>query len=111
GETDSGRCARVRDRQDQIRLDGRLLGEPLAHADTGPVDLDAGKAGVGPREIEELEHAEGATVRLGHRLLGYAAVVVDRDALAQADLALELGAAEVERAGCGGEHPVAVEPA
>src|SRR5205823_12379821 len=49
-------------------------------------------------------------VGLGYRLLGAAAFVVDPDELAQADLALELGADEVERAGLGGEYPVAVEP-
>ena len=111
GEADRRRRARVGDRQDQIGLDGRLLGEPLAHADTGAVDLDARQPRIRPREVEELEHAERAAVRLGHGLLGAAAFVVDHDELAQADFALEPGADEVERAGLGGEHPVAVEPA
>ena len=73
------------------------------------MDLDALEPRVGPREIEELEDAERAALVLRHDLVRLDPLVDDHQ-LARAHLALELGADEVERAGLGGDHPVAVEP-
>ena len=87
----------------EVRLDAGLLGELLAHPDARGVHLDAREARVGPREVDELEEAESACAGLGHGLHRVDAVLVDHDELAGRDLALVLGADEVERAGLGGE--------
>ena len=108
GEADRGRRAGIRDRQHEVGLDRRLLREPLAHAHARSVDLDARQPRVGPREIEELEDAERPwSGRDG--LKGVQAVLVDDHELARRDVALELGADEVERARLRGDNPVAVE--
>src|SRR5581483_1824991 len=89
--------------------DGRLLGEPLAHPDARSVDLDAGEAGVGPGEVEELEDAERAAGRLRHRLLARRAAGVGEQQLAGPELALEARADEVERACLGSDDEVVSE--
>ena len=63
-----------------------------------------------PRQVEELEDAERA-VRTRDGLARVQAVLVDDHQLAALHLALELCADEVERAGLGRHHPVAVEAA
>ena len=88
---------------------GDSCGEPLAHAHASSVDLDPLEPRVGPREIEELEDAERAALVLRHHLVRLDPLVDDHQ-LARAHLPLELGAHEVERAGLGGDHPVAIEP-
>ncbi len=69
-----------------------------------------GEGRVGSREIDELEQAEGAASRLRHGLDGVDAFLVDHDELAGRDLALVLGADEVESARLGCENRVAVDP-
>ena len=67
---------------------------------------------VGPREVEELEDAERAAARPaappGARSTPSSSM---SDQLARADLALEVGADEVERAGLGGDTQSSLEPA
>ena len=93
-------------------LDRRLGRQPLAHRDPGAVHLDAVEARVGPGEVEELEQAEGARGRL-RRTPGTLldAVLVGDQQLARGDVALELGADEVERAGLRGDDGIVAEPA
>ena len=108
GEADRGRRPRVGNGKDEVGLDGRLLCEPLAHADTRGVHLDAREARIRSSEVEELEDAErAAAVRWNGlpRLDAFA----DHEQLARPHLAFELGADQVERAGLGGDDPVAVE--
>src|SRR4029450_9647213 len=76
-ESDRGRRAGVRNRQHEVGLDRRLLGEALAHADAGTMYLDPCEPGVGPSEVEELEDALGAGLGLRHGLLRVAALVGD----------------------------------
>ena len=59
-EPDRRGRARVGDRQDEIGVDRRLLGEPLAHPHARGVHLDAFEPRVRPGEVEELEDAERA---------------------------------------------------
>src|SRR5437762_8616157 len=54
-EADRRGSARLRNRQHEIRVDGRLGGEPLAHPHAGGVDFDAFEPCVRAREVEELE--------------------------------------------------------
>ena len=66
-EADRGRRARVGDRQDEVGLDRRLRGEPLAHPHARAVHLDAVEPRVGAGEVEELEDAERAVRRPARR--------------------------------------------
>ena len=109
-EADRRRGARVRDADDEVRLDRRLPREPLAHADARAVHLDAGEPRVGPCEVDVLEDAERAPARR-HRLGGVEPVLVDPDHLARTDVAHELGPDEVERARLRGDDPVVLDPA
>ncbi len=68
--------------------------------------LDAGEHRVRPREIEELEDAEGTRRRRLDRLHAAQPVVVDEHRFAALDLAHELGADEIERTRLGGDDPV-----
>ena len=83
----------------------RLAREFLAHALPGEVDALAIEVRVGPRDVDELEDAE---LRLG---LGEAdrthARRVDRDQFAGLDVAHEMRADDIERAGFAGQHPAA----
>ena len=54
---------------------------------------------------------QSAPRSLGQRLRRVQAVLVDDDELAGPDVALEVGADQVERAGLGGDDPVVAEPA
>ena len=72
------------------------------------MNLDPLEPRVGPREIEELEDAERAALVLRYHLVSLDPLIDDHQ-LARAHLPLELGAHEVERAGLGGDHPVAIE--
>ena len=62
-EADRCRCARVGDGEDEVRVDRRLLSQPLAHPHAGSVRLDAGEMRVRPGEVEVLEDAECAVAR------------------------------------------------
>src|SRR5205807_2594746 len=108
-KADRRRRARVRDRHHEIGFDGRFLGEALTHANTGAVYLDAVEPRIGPREVEELEDAESAAAVLGDGLRRALALFVDNDQLPGTNLALQLGADQIERAGFGGDNPVTVE--
>ena len=111
-EADRGRRARVGDRQHEVGLDRRLLGEPLAHPHARAVHLDAGEPRVGPGEVEELEDAERAALgRAASTCIDVLAVRRRRATSSPGpDLALERGADEVERAGLGGDDRVVAEP-
>src|SRR5919202_1555644 len=98
-EADRGGRARIRDGEDEVRLDGSLLGEAFPHPDPRAVQLDAAELRVGPREVDELEDAHFPAVVRGDRLARADTVLVDDDELAGADLALEVGSEEVERRG------------
>ena len=110
-EADRGGRARVRHGHDEVRLDGRLGGKPLAHPHPRAVQLDAAELRVGPREVDELEDAERAGPAGLDRLLRLVARLVHDHHLAGRELPLDLGAEEVERAGLGREEPVVLEPA
>jgi hypothetical protein len=74
------------------------------------VDLDAREPGVGAGEIEELEDAERSAAVGRRRLQRHHTVSVDQHGLAAIDLAHELGADEVERAGLRRGDPVVADP-
>src|SRR6266446_655925 len=107
---DRSGSAGVGNGKDEVCIDGRLLGETLAHADASSVHLDSLKPRVGPGEIEELEDAERTALVLRHDLPRLDSLV-DHHQLARPYLPLELGADQVERAGLGGDNPVSVEAA
>ena len=73
--------------------------------------LDAGEQGVGAGQVDELEEAERAVSRLADGLRLVDALLVDQDELAGGNLAVVLGADQVERARLGREHRVAVDRA
>ena len=110
-EADRRRRAGVGDRQHEVGLDRRLLGEPLAHSHARAVHLDAGEARVGAGEIEELEDAERSVLGRLERLDRVQPVLVRDDELARPDLALERRADEVECARLRGDDRVVAEPA
>ena len=78
---------------------GASARELLAHPHARVVHLDALEPAVGAGEVEELPDAERAAVGAVERLGRMEAVGVGDDELARLDLADELGADEVERAG------------
>ena len=86
----------------------RLARELHAHLLANVVDVAAADDGVGPREVDVLEDARPRrSLREGTVALD--AVGGDGDDLAVLDLAHELGADDVERAGLRGEHIGAAE--
>ena len=108
---DRGRGTGVGHRDDHVGLDRRLGGQPLAHPAcarrTGPAPS---QGGVGPGEVDELEDAQRAGARLD-RLPDAGSPLVDHDHLARLQLALDLGADDVERACLGRQNDGIVEPA
>src|SRR5438105_384070 len=90
-------------------MNRRLLGQALAHPHTGAVHLDTREARVRASEVEELEDAERAAVVLRDGLRRTDAAVVCNDELARTQLALEVGADEIERARLGRDDPVVAE--
>ena len=90
---------------------GRSLARQLhAHLLADVVDGAPADDAVGTREIDVLEDA-GARRAHGEGAVAFDAVFGDDDDLAVFDLAQELGADHVERAGLGGEHIGGAEPA
>ena len=108
-EADRGGRARVGDRHHEVGVDGRLLGEALAHPHARRMDAGAVEDGVGAGEVDVLEDARGAAAPR-HGLRRVAPVLVDPDHLARLDVADDLGADEVERARLGGDDPVVADP-
>ena len=91
---------------DEIRVDGGLAGEQLAHAPTGAVDLTPVQAAVGTGEVHELEDAQvGVDALGGEELFEPDPLRVHHHHLAGLDLAHEGGAHDVEGRGLGPEHP------
>ena len=81
-----------------VGVDGRLLGQQLAHATTGAVHFAAVELGVGPGEVHELDEAQLGVDALGRERTQRAnAGGVDHDHLARIDFAHEVGADDVER--------------
>ncbi len=82
---------------DDVGVDRRLLGQRLAHALAGAVDLAAVQHAVGSSEVHELEQAElGVDPLRGERPQRPDAGGVDDDHLARLDLADEVRADDVE---------------
>src|SRR5579871_3993631 len=77
-----------------MALAGQLRAEALAHL----VDRAAMNDGVGPGEIDVFEDARPRRFRR-ERLVGMCALLVEDDDFAGLDVADELGADDVERAG------------
>ncbi len=84
--------------------------EPASQLLPGLVDRDVPHPRVGPREVDELEDAEGALGRLGEPRAVQSAVV-DTDQLPRLDVAHERRADDVERAGLRGDHEPVRQPA
>ena len=111
-EADRGRRARVGDRQHEVGVDRRLGGEPLAHPHARAVRLDARRAAsrAGRGRRTRRCRARRARRAAPPARSGTPASSI-RTSSPGRDLALEVGADEVERARLGGDDPVAVEPA
>ena len=105
---DRGGRAAVGHGDHDVGLDGRLDGEPLAHALARRVQRLAAHARVGPGEVDVLEDAERLAAATGlDGLLDVHAVRVADHELARLELAHDGGADDVERGRLGGEHRVA----
>ena len=107
--TDRRRHAGIGDRDDDVRVDMAFAGEfsadPFARlVDAGPFD-DA----VGPGEVDMLKNAEAALVVLERHYAAHPGRP-DNDDLSGLDVALELGADDVERAGFRSQYPGLAEP-
>ncbi len=74
------------------------------------MDLGAAEARVGPGEVDVLEDARGAT-SFRNRLSAVDSLLVEPEHLTRADVAVDGGADQVERARLGGNHPVVSDPA
>ena len=103
-EADRSGRAGVGDRQDEVGLDRRLVGEPLAHPHARACTSTPPSRRVGPREVEELEDAERAAGPPAPPARADA-VLVDHDDLARPDSRSVLGADQVERARLGRDAP------
>ena len=107
---DGGGHAGVRDRDDDVGLGRRLARELRAHLLADVVDVAAADDGVGPGEVDVLEDA-GPRRPAREGAMALDAVGGDGDDLAVLDLAHELGADDVERAGLRRQHVGRAEPA
>ena len=103
-----GRVAGVGHRDHEVGLDGRLAPEDLAHLRADLLEDLALEPGVGAREVDVLEDAVGAALRLDH-LARLEPALADRDQLARLDLAHQLGADDVEGAALRGDAPAVAE--
>src|SRR6516162_4991749 len=104
GVTDCRRHPRIGDRDDNIRIDRSLAGELPPDALARLVDAPAFYDAVGAGEVDVLEDAETG-VAVVERPQTLHATPVDDDDLSRLDIADELGADDVERAGLRGEDP------
>jgi hypothetical protein len=98
GEADGGGRARVRERDDDVGVGGRLPGQFASHVATGLVERLPLQVRVWPREVDELEHAH-RLARRWHQLHRDRVAPPEHDRLAWLDLANELGADRIERTG------------
>ena len=105
-----GRHARIGHRHDDVGVDMAFAGELAADALARLVDAGALDDAVGPGEIDVLEDAEPA-VAAAERQQARDPVGADDDDLAGGDVAHEIGADDVERAGFRGQDPGLAEPA
>ena len=109
-EADRRWGAGVRDADDEVRVDGSLPRETLAHADASTVHLDAADPRVRASEVDVLEDAQRVTPSR-NGLGSVYALVVDPHDLARAYVANDLGPDEVERARLGRDDPVVSDAA
>ena len=100
GKADGGGGAAVGDGADQIGLHRRLARQFHADLAAGFIDRTAAEDRIGAREIDVFEDAESAFGR-GERVGGGDGAVLDHHHLARLDLAHELRADDVQRAGFG----------
>ena len=101
GIADRGRRAGVRERDDHVRLDRRLLSQLVAHADTRVLQLAVLEYGIGPGEVDELEDAHRVLAR-GLEVDASHSILVHEHHLARLDLAHEGCPYRVECAGLRG---------
>ena len=108
GIADGRGNAGVGDRDDHVGARGGLAGELGAHLLAQIIDVAPGHDRVGPGEVDVLEDA-GARRASGEGTVAFDAVGRDGHDLAVLDLAHELGADDVERAGLRCQHIGAVQ--
>ena len=96
--------ARIRHRHDHVGLDRAFPRQLHPDALARLIYSVAVQHRVGPGEVDVLEHAEPGGL-VAERADRAHAVVVDDDDLARLDVAHELGADDVERAGLARQHP------
>src|SRR5262249_5485524 len=108
--TDRGRHARIRNRDDDIRIDMAFARQFSADAFARLVDARPFNDAVGPREINMLEDANPAFVMLERHPPAHPAGT-DDDNLAGFDVAFELGPDDVERTGLRSQNPRLADPA
>ena len=104
------RHARIGNRHDDVGVDMAFSGELAADALARLVDAGAFDDAVGAGEIDVLEDAEPAVAAV-ERHQAFDPAGADDDDLAGLDVAHEIGADDVERAGLRGEDPGVAEPA
>ena len=108
--TDRGRKARIGHADHHVGVGRSLLEKEPARLLAEGVDVATFDVAVGAREIDVLHGAHA--VALVHRIVAAAdAVAVERDDLARIDVAHELCAHDVQRAGLRADDPAVVEPA
>ena len=95
---------------DDVGVDRRLAGEPLAHPHARAVQLAAAEPRVGPGEVDELEDAQAPAPFGSSGLHGPQAVAVDDHQLARGSSRTYSAPSRSKRARLRGEHVVAVEP-
>ena len=97
----------IRHANDHIGIDRRFLGQTRTHTLAGGMHVHAVNIGIRACEVDEFHRADGqlGLVRVLH---DFVAVVIHDHDFARADVAHQLGADDVERAGLGGEHICAV---
>jgi hypothetical protein len=107
-----GRYPRVRDPYDHVSTRRGLLGQLLAHAYPGSVQLLAIQPAVRTRQVNELENAQlGLHLGGGPRPVALAPRVSYDEQLSWLHLAHEVGGRNVKSGRLRGEHPTVVEPA
>ena len=97
GQSAGGGVAGVRDGDHQIGLDRRLAPQDLAHPGAGDLQHGPAHLGVGPGEVDVLEHADGVALGAGHEP-GLDPVLGQGHDLPGHHVAQEARADEIERA-------------
>ena len=109
GVADGGRSTRLGHRDDQVRGDRVLAGQPAAHVQPGGVHRPAGDRGVRSGQVDVLEDAPGRS-GVGEPERAQP-VGVDGDHLAGFDLADEGCADDVQARRLAADHPATVQAA